>query len=339
MKVPFLSVVCTLFNRESSIEKTLNSVLPYLSDDDEFILVDDGSTDQGGRIVKKAFEGRKNCHYFYQENKGLTIAFNRCLDCARGEYIVNIDSDDYFTESGLKIIRDTLRERNPDMLHYGWLEIGPDGLVTEHPNFPEECHFNSRKAMLASKVFQSRAGSVINGYVRKAIRRSVIGDMRLEPPDKGGDNPLIAKIFLKCNSFSAIRDLCYVYVVTPNSVSRTKTNSEYSKTALSRWIRTVPYFVNNGKEEEFPLVEAIKIFYAYRDYCFASISEKTFDRPFARKAAKLILKNRKMIMQKRHFKGAVIDNLYLRAPRIAVILVNMFYKGQTNANSAGKYAF
>lgn len=336
---PFLSVVCTLYNRAGSIGKTLGSILPFLREEDEFILVDDGSTDGGGEIVKSAFEGRPNCFYYHQNNKGLTVAFNRCLDIARGEFIVNIDSDDYFTDTGLNTIRRVLVERNPDMLHYGWLEIDADGIVSEHPNFPEECHFVSREEMLSSKVFQSRAGSVINGYVRKAIRRSIIGELRLEPPDRGGDNPFIAQVFTRCTSLSAIRDLCYVYVITANSVSRSNNNVAYNKADLERWLRTIPFFLSFGRKDEYPLVEAAKIFYSYRDYCLAAVTEDSFEPLFAKNAARTICENQRMILQKRSCKGSFMDRLFLRFPKLAVSLVRRFYRKRGDANSSGKYSF
>ena len=58
------------------------------------ILIDDGSTDSSAEICEKFLRIDKNVRYFYQRNKGVSVARNRGLKMARGKYVVFVDADD-----------------------------------------------------------------------------------------------------------------------------------------------------------------------------------------------------------------------------------------------------
>jgi len=88
---PKVSVVITAFNSASFIRDALQSVADQTYRDFEIIVVDDGSEDDTGRIVKSS---EISCKYIYQENQGASAARNTGLRAAGGEYINFLDADD-----------------------------------------------------------------------------------------------------------------------------------------------------------------------------------------------------------------------------------------------------
>lgn len=335
----FISIITTLYNRANTTLRLLDSILPFLDKDDELIVVDDGSTDGGGDVVREAFQNRPNCHLLTQTNKGLIHAFNRCLDEAKGEYVLNVDGDDYLIGDSLVIIREVLKRHHPDILHFGYKERFSDGTITEHPNFPEDCVFASKTDIVSSPVFRSRAGSALSSYTRKAIKRSIIGDIRLLPPTQGSDNVFIRQVFAKANSFVAITNMCYCVSISEGSISRSPHTPSYYYESLQRALDSIPFFIENSSQSHYPLVEACFIFYQYRDYCIYSLSHHSFDSSFAKKASKIIRKNKSMIIPKGPIRTRFLNFLFLRMPRIAVFLKSHRKKTKERKLSKGEYAF
>ncbi|MBN1072562.1 glycosyltransferase family 2 protein [Clostridium botulinum] len=100
-----LSVIIPYFNRENSIERAINSVLNQSFDDYEIILINDGSTDNSEIIVNKLIQENKNklIRNINQKNMGVSVARNKGIILAKGEYIAFLDSDDTWNKEKTKL--------------------------------------------------------------------------------------------------------------------------------------------------------------------------------------------------------------------------------------------
>jgi glycosyltransferase involved in cell wall biosynthesis len=87
-----ISVLMTAFNAASFIEEAIHSVLAQSCRDFEFIIVDDGSTDNTLELITSFNDPRIVC--LSQENRGIAAALNYGLREAKGEYIARFDADD-----------------------------------------------------------------------------------------------------------------------------------------------------------------------------------------------------------------------------------------------------
>ncbi len=96
-----VSVIIPTYNRQSTILKSVRSVLEQSYQDLELIVVDDGSTDNTRNILLDIRD--KRFKYIYQENKGACAARNKGISVARGEYIAFQDSDDIWKCEKLEI--------------------------------------------------------------------------------------------------------------------------------------------------------------------------------------------------------------------------------------------
>lgn len=90
---PKVSIVTTVYNGEKYLEQSINSMLSQTFENFEFIIVDDGSTDNTLKKLQK-FDDPRIC-LISQKNQGQTKALINGIERASGELIARIDADDY----------------------------------------------------------------------------------------------------------------------------------------------------------------------------------------------------------------------------------------------------
>lgn len=91
-----VSVVLTVYNMESCLRETMDSVLEQTYRDLEVICIDDGSTDKSLEILEAYASDDDRVSVYTQENAGPAQSRNRGLDLATGEYVMLLDSDDLY---------------------------------------------------------------------------------------------------------------------------------------------------------------------------------------------------------------------------------------------------
>lgn len=90
-----LSVVVPVYNKEKYLEECINSILNQTYSNLEIILVDDGSTDQSGKICDRYEQEYENIKVIHCENGGITKARLRGVELSRGSKVTFVDADDW----------------------------------------------------------------------------------------------------------------------------------------------------------------------------------------------------------------------------------------------------
>lgn len=94
MKTPEVSIVMPAYNAAATLDDAVCSILGQTFRDFEFIIVDDGSTDDTARMLQKYAKADCRLRVFPQANEGMISALNRGCRLARGRYIARMDADD-----------------------------------------------------------------------------------------------------------------------------------------------------------------------------------------------------------------------------------------------------
>ena len=98
-----LTVFTPTYNRKDLLERAYNSLTAQTVKDFEWLVVDDGSTDNTDDAVKKWIdEGIIKIRYYYRENGGKMRAHNTGTSMAQTELFVCLDSDDYFVDTAVE---------------------------------------------------------------------------------------------------------------------------------------------------------------------------------------------------------------------------------------------
>jgi len=98
--MPEVSIILPTYNQARYIKKTINSVLNQSFSDFELIIINDGSTDNTDKIIKK-FNDRRIL-YIKQKNRGEYKSINRGLKMMKGNFFTWIHSDDIWPKDSLK---------------------------------------------------------------------------------------------------------------------------------------------------------------------------------------------------------------------------------------------
>lgn len=97
-----ISVIIPTYNREKYIGRAIRSVLRQTISCSEILVIDDGSTDQTGALVRSMRASSSvPIHFFYQQNRGVAAARNLGIQRAQSEFIAFLDSDDHWRKDKL----------------------------------------------------------------------------------------------------------------------------------------------------------------------------------------------------------------------------------------------
>jgi len=119
-----ISVITPCYNSGTFINETIQSVLSQTYQKFEFILIDDGSTDNTASIIKSIKDPR--IRYYYQENQGQSAASNNGLKIAKGDYIKFLDSDDLINDTHLENQLKVIDGRNDIIVSCAWARFYDD---------------------------------------------------------------------------------------------------------------------------------------------------------------------------------------------------------------------
>lgn len=104
MKHLTVSIIIPAYNAEEYIGKCIESVLKQSWQDFEILVLDDGSKDKTGQIVKEYVKKDERVKYIKQQNMGVARTRNKGVKMARGEYIAFIDNDDFIDTDYLETL-------------------------------------------------------------------------------------------------------------------------------------------------------------------------------------------------------------------------------------------
>lgn len=126
---PKASIIIPVYNAEKYIIRCLESVLNQTYTNFEVLLIDDGSTDNSGKICDIYSRKDSRIHVYHQINKGQSSARNKALMKAQGKYIVFIDADDYVADTLLEKTIPKMESEDIDILIFKHKEITANGII------------------------------------------------------------------------------------------------------------------------------------------------------------------------------------------------------------------
>ena len=116
----FITIFTPTYNRGYIIQNLYESLLKQTIQDFEWLVIDDGSTDNTKDLINKfKNEGKINIRYYFQKNSGKYKAINKALDLASGELFMIVDSDDFLTIDSIETVQKYYKQIKNDNTFIG----------------------------------------------------------------------------------------------------------------------------------------------------------------------------------------------------------------------------
>jgi len=143
---PLISILTTVYNARPYIEQTVRSVLDQTYEHWEWIIVDDGSTDGTGEILRSIKD--KRVKYVLQENTGhIAKNVNRALEMSRGDIIAMLDGDDCLPRDKFEIQVKGFADQDVVLSYGECFLINSAGKKIGHVGLPEDSRIAANNPM------------------------------------------------------------------------------------------------------------------------------------------------------------------------------------------------
>ncbi|WP_432472025.1 glycosyltransferase [Amphritea sp. HPY] len=211
-----VSVIIPVYNTEVYLEQCLDSVLSQSLDDIEVIIVNDCSLDGSSDVINDYAENDSRVfHIDHEVNKGLPEARNSGVSIARGQYIIHLDSDDFWLDKNmLNTLYQTAEIDNCDILKFDGLHADNDNI--SRPIFKTENIVNG--SFKKNREFWSYRSVYLYFFRKNFVDKH---NLRFVPGINLGEDAIFLSSALKCaNKISSIPDMFYAYRVDNVSLMR-----------------------------------------------------------------------------------------------------------------------
>ncbi|UMQ41046.1 glycosyltransferase [Chryseobacterium sp. Y16C] len=214
-----ISIIVPVYNVENYLAKCLDSLVNQTYQNIEILVVNDGSTDDSGKIINDfSVKFPEKIKSFYKKNGGLSDARNVGIDNAIGDYIGFVDSDDYVLETMFEEMLGLAEKHSAEMVICNIQKVDERGNViqklTQIPNMPEkidlETHFS---------VFSDISYFACN----KLFKKELFETKRFKQGISFEDIQLIPQLLLECKTIAQTQHFHYQYLERQNSISKTHT--------------------------------------------------------------------------------------------------------------------
>lgn len=238
---PEISIIVPIYNVEKYLKRCIDSILNQSFKNFELILVDDGSTDNSGKIIDEYESIDKRIRVIHKENGGQGSARNRGLDIAKGNYIGFVDSDDWIHRDMYKILYENIIKYNA--------QISQIDHYTSKNYIKDDC-INGYNIKIIDNVLEEFGDCTsfeLLPYIfvwNKLYSADIWKKFRFEENKFAEDLRVIYKIYDKSNNLIRIECKLYYYYMSDNSSTRGKFNIKKLED-IEAWEEMLQFFNNS----------------------------------------------------------------------------------------------
>ncbi len=240
----FFSVIVPVYNAAGYLKECIDSIMEQSFRDFELILVDDGSTDESGKICDAYAQKEGSVMAIHQKNSGQTRARKAGLKRASGRYVIYVDADDWIDRDMLRSAENIIKQYQVEVVsfalafHYG---SGRTAAVKEP--VPEGVYEKAAlKQKIYPKILMDDHFRHMSYTVGKVVERGLMEKCQVKVNPglrQGEDAALSVYLYAKAGSLYVSERQMYHYRIAGQSVSNSFRLEMYGQIE-----QTVRYFEN-----------------------------------------------------------------------------------------------
>ena len=221
-----VSIVIPIYNVEKYVEKCLETVINQTYKNLEIIIINDGSTDGSGEICRRISENDKRIIYLEKENEGLGPTRNLGIHMAKGEYILFIDSDDWWEYNTVERLLSAAKEYNADIVYMNfYFSEYINGELVERPHIR---HYLMDGAVDAKENFEILFDNDARMWSKLFHRSLFIDNDIFMPAHPYEDLPVMPLLAMCAVRVCQVKDCLYhYYYERPNNIIGNEKNKKY----------------------------------------------------------------------------------------------------------------
>ena len=236
-----ISVIIPVYNVEQYLNRCVDSVINQTYKNLEIILIDDGSTDNSGKICDEYALKDNRIKIVHKQNAGVSSARNEGLKIAKGDYVGFVDSDDYIEKDMYEVLHNSLIENKTEISCCDFFAFNKK----ENKYVP--CFDTTINGVLSiNETLNTKSGHGGNLW-SKLYSKKVISDIRFnENLSFGEDYMFVMNAFFKAKRIAFSKDAKYYYYYNVNSVTR----RQFFKKEYLKYIELYDNLVKYCKENK-----------------------------------------------------------------------------------------
>lgn len=193
-----VTIIIPVYNVEERIDYCLESVLAQTYQNIEILLIDDGSTDNSGKICDRYTQRDSRITVIHKKNGGVSTARNVGIVQSNGDYICFVDSDDAVKPDMIKKMLYNAIEHDADISCCLLEVVEINGSV--RPSLKGRSGIFSNKDIISAYFSDQFVKDLMYGPYNKLYKRNLLKDIRFKPYRLGEDILFVFEILLSCHT-------------------------------------------------------------------------------------------------------------------------------------------
>ncbi|WP_077072196.1 glycosyltransferase [Mailhella massiliensis] len=224
-----ISVIIAVYNCKDFIRQCLDSLIKQTVSNFEIICVDDGSTDNTLNILREYEKKYDFISVYTQKNQYAGVARNTGMSYAKGNYLLFLDSDDFFEPQMLEVIYNRAKETNADIVVFNAQEYNMKDNIFQPCKFPVSPELFPDKNVssyidFGEKLFQANSCLAWNKLIKYSFIKKV--GVKFGNTKSSNDTVFIYSLLAQAEKISLVNEILVNYRTNnPNSLQRSKSSS------------------------------------------------------------------------------------------------------------------
>lgn len=202
-----ISIIVPVYNASKYLNKCLDSLVNQSKKELEFIIINDGSTDDSEFIINSYKDDR--IRYFKRSNHGIGNTRNFGISKSNGKYIMFLDSDDYLDYNACELLYKKALKENSDLVVFDFYRVEKELKLVTIKDFKSTNLANNPNILLDINLGISN--KLFKAELIKKNNIKFVEDLKYE------DAPFVVNTLFNAKKISKLNEKLHYYVIHSNS--------------------------------------------------------------------------------------------------------------------------